>query len=78
MTDTMPRVEPGNARSLVADSFAEAFPMTAARVIITANTPAWAAVAADTMTGYATSEPCLWASLAVTGEVTGNCSTVAC
>jgi formylmethanofuran--tetrahydromethanopterin N-formyltransferase len=55
MTDTMPRVEPGNARSLVADSFAEAFPMTAARVIITANTPAWAAVAADTMTGYATS-----------------------
>ena len=27
--------------------------------------------------GYATSEPCLCASLAVTGEVTGNCSTVA-
>ena len=30
------------------------------------------------MTGYATSEPCLCASFAVTGEVTGNCSTVAC
>jgi hypothetical protein len=30
------------------------------------------------MTGYATSEPCLCASLVVTGEVTGNCSTVAC
>jgi hypothetical protein len=30
------------------------------------------------MTGYATSEPCLSASIAVTGEVTGNCSTVAC
>ena len=29
-------------------------------------------------TGYATSEPCLCASFAVTGEVTGNCSTVAC
>ena len=29
------------------------------------------------MTGYATSEPCLCASFAVTGEVTGNCSTVA-
>jgi hypothetical protein len=30
------------------------------------------------MTGYATSKPCLCASFAVTGEVTGNCSTVAC
>ena len=30
------------------------------------------------MTGYATSEPCLCASFAVTGEVAGNCSTVAC
>jgi hypothetical protein len=30
------------------------------------------------MTDYATSEPCLCASFAVTGEVTGNCSTVAC
>src|SRR6478672_2114630 len=30
------------------------------------------------MTRYATSEPCLCASFAVTGEVTGNCSTVAC
>jgi hypothetical protein len=29
-------------------------------------------------TGYATSEPCLCASFAVTGEVAGNCSTVAC
>ena len=30
------------------------------------------------MTATATSEPCLCASFAVTGEVTGNCSTVAC
>ena len=29
------------------------------------------------MNGYATGEPCLCASLAVAGEVTGNCSTVA-
>ena len=37
------------------DTFAEAFPMTAARVIVTADTPHWAAVAGQTMTGYATS-----------------------
>jgi hypothetical protein len=30
------------------------------------------------MTGYSTSEPCRCASFGVTGEVTGNCSTVAC
>jgi hypothetical protein len=29
------------------------------------------------LTGYATSEPCLCASFAVTGEVIGNCNTVA-
>jgi len=39
----------------VVDTFAEAFPMTAARAIVTAETPAWADVAARTMTGYATS-----------------------
>jgi len=39
----------------VADTFAEAFPMTAARAIITADTPAWAEVAGRTMSGYATS-----------------------
>jgi formylmethanofuran--tetrahydromethanopterin N-formyltransferase len=39
----------------VADTFAEAFPMTAARAIITADAPAWAAIAARTMCGYATS-----------------------
>ena len=33
---------------------------------------------AGLMVGYATSEPCLCASFAGTGEVTGNCSTVAC
>ena len=39
----------------VIDTFAEAFPMTAARVIITADTPAWAEIAGRTMSGYATS-----------------------
>src|SRR6202161_2573372 len=39
----------------IVDTFAEAFPMTAARAILTADTPAWAEIAARTMTGYATS-----------------------
>jgi formylmethanofuran:tetrahydromethanopterin formyltransferase len=37
------------------DTFAEAFPMTAARVIVTTDTESWARVAGQTMTGYATS-----------------------
>ena len=39
----------------IADTFAEAFGMVAARAILTADTAAWAEVAARTMTGYATS-----------------------
>jgi len=39
----------------VVDTFAEAFPMTAARVIVTTDRAAWAKVAGQTMTGYATS-----------------------
>src|SRR5271166_4922921 len=39
----------------IVDTFAEAFPMTAARAIITADTPNWAEIAGRTMTGYATS-----------------------
>ncbi|AGA25628.1 formylmethanofuran--tetrahydromethanopterin N-formyltransferase [Singulisphaera acidiphila] len=39
----------------IADTFAEAFPMTAARAIITADTPTWAEIAGRTMSGYATS-----------------------
>lgn len=39
----------------VVDTFAEAFPMTAARAIITADSAAWAEVAGRTLTGYATS-----------------------
>ena len=36
-------------------TFAEAFPMKATRVIITADSPRWAKLAASTMTGFATS-----------------------
>jgi formylmethanofuran--tetrahydromethanopterin N-formyltransferase len=39
----------------VLDTFAEAFSMTAARAVITADTAAWAAVAGQVATGYATS-----------------------
>ncbi|HWE36684.1 MAG TPA: formylmethanofuran--tetrahydromethanopterin N-formyltransferase [Isosphaeraceae bacterium] len=39
----------------VADTFAEAFPMAAARAIVTAATPPWAETAARVLTGYATS-----------------------
>lgn len=37
------------------DTFAEAFPMKATRLIITAHTPTWARNAAVSMTGFATS-----------------------
>jgi formylmethanofuran--tetrahydromethanopterin N-formyltransferase len=39
----------------IADTFAEAFPMVAARLVITAETAGWAETAARIMTGYATS-----------------------
>ena len=39
----------------IVDTFAEAFPMWGARVVITAATPAWALEAARSMTGFATS-----------------------
>ncbi|SNB78419.1 formylmethanofuran-tetrahydromethanopterin formyltransferase [Arboricoccus pini] len=39
----------------IEDTFAEAFPMAGTRLIITAETAAWAMTAATTMTGFATS-----------------------
>ena len=39
----------------IEDTFAEAFPMTAARLIVTAETPAWAQTAGQVTTGYAAS-----------------------
>jgi formylmethanofuran--tetrahydromethanopterin N-formyltransferase len=46
---------PINLHFDVIDTFAEAFPMTAARAIVTADTAAWAEIAGRTMSGYATS-----------------------
>src|SRR6185295_19193515 len=39
----------------ITDTFAEAFPMTAARLIVTAETPGWAQTAGQVTTGYAAS-----------------------
>jgi formylmethanofuran--tetrahydromethanopterin N-formyltransferase len=39
----------------IVDTFAEAFPMSAARVIVTTDTPRWAETVGRTMSGYATS-----------------------
>jgi formylmethanofuran--tetrahydromethanopterin N-formyltransferase len=40
---------------LIEDTFAEAFPITAARLIVTAETPNWAQTAGQLTTGYAAS-----------------------
>ena len=40
---------------LIEDTFAEAFPMRATRLVITADVAAWALTAAQSMTGFATS-----------------------
>ena len=59
MTPLEETVSPRLSRRLngveVVDTFAEAFPMTATRVVITADTPRWAEIAGQTMSGYATS-----------------------
>jgi formylmethanofuran--tetrahydromethanopterin N-formyltransferase len=39
----------------IEDTFAEAFPITAARLVVTAETPGWAQTAGQTATGYAAS-----------------------
>ncbi|MBI2804245.1 MAG: formylmethanofuran--tetrahydromethanopterin N-formyltransferase [Planctomycetes bacterium] len=39
----------------IEDTFAEAFPMTGARLIVTAATPGWAQTAGQVVTGYASS-----------------------
>jgi formylmethanofuran--tetrahydromethanopterin N-formyltransferase len=39
----------------IEDTFAEAFPMTACRLVLTAQTPAWAQTAGQMTTGYAAS-----------------------
>jgi len=44
-----------NSSIPIDDTFAEAFPMTAARLIVTAETPGWAQTAGQVTTGYAAS-----------------------
>src|SRR6266478_8988670 len=39
----------------IEDTFAEAFPMTAARLVVTAEAPRWAETAGQVATGYAAS-----------------------
>lgn len=41
--------------TVIDDTFAEAFPMKATRLVITAHTPVWARHAANALTGFATS-----------------------
>lgn len=53
----------------IVDTFAEAFPIMAARVVITAETPEWAHIAATAMTGYATSVIACDAEAAIAGEI---------
>src|SRR5262245_59558755 len=54
MTDQVPASLQHRGVRIV-DTFAEAFDMRAARVLITADSPAWARTAAQSMTGFATS-----------------------
>jgi formylmethanofuran--tetrahydromethanopterin N-formyltransferase len=53
----------------IEDTFAEAFTMRAARVIVTAETPAWARTAGQVTTGYATSVIGCDAEAGVEGEL---------
>jgi formylmethanofuran--tetrahydromethanopterin N-formyltransferase len=53
MSEAATHMERGGVK--IVDTFAEAFGMRAARVVITAQSPAWAQTAALSMTGFATS-----------------------
>ncbi len=53
----------------IEDAFAEAFPMTATRLIITAADPFWARRAAEAMTGFATSVIGCGCEAGIEGEV---------
>jgi formylmethanofuran--tetrahydromethanopterin N-formyltransferase len=54
----------------IVDTFAEAFGMRAARVVITAETPAWARTAAQSMTGFATSVIACKVEAGIEAEIT--------
>ena len=53
----------------IVDTFAEAFGMSAARVVITADTPKWALAAARSMTGFATSVIGCQCEAGIEGEI---------
>jgi formylmethanofuran--tetrahydromethanopterin N-formyltransferase len=53
----------------IEDTFAEAFPMTAARLIVTAATPQWARIAGTMATGYAASVIGCDAEAGIEGEL---------
>jgi formylmethanofuran--tetrahydromethanopterin N-formyltransferase len=55
---------------LIEDTFAEAFPMRAARLVITARTPRWAREAALKLTGFATSVIACKCEAAIERELT--------
>lgn len=56
----------------IVDTFAEAFPIMATRVIITAETPEWAQVAAVAMTGYATSVIACDVEASISGTISAD------
>src|SRR5260370_18388273 len=56
----------------IADTFAEAFPMTAARVLVTAETAEWARTAGQLATGYAASVIGCDAEAGIERELTGD------
>ncbi len=72
MTEAIPNSGSRPSYAQVADTFAEAFPMTAARVIVTTDTPAWAQVAGQTLTGYATSVIACDAEAGIERTLTAN------
>lgn len=56
----------------IVDTFAEAFPIMAAKVLITAETAEWAQIAATAMTGYATSVIACDAEAAISGVIAAH------
>ncbi len=56
----------------IVDTFAEAFPMTAARLIVTADTQSWARTAGQEATGYAASVIGCDAEAGIEAEVTAD------
>ncbi|MGF6753667.1 formylmethanofuran--tetrahydromethanopterin N-formyltransferase [Paraburkholderia sp. GAS42] len=58
--------------TLIDDTFAEAFPMKATRLVITAHTAVWAKYAAQSLTGFATSVIGCGCEAAIERELTGG------